>query len=151
MRFPFVKSAKAISSQRLQNAHINISVKVAQKFFAIDLRKIPQPVDIKIKQLLPQIRRQVRLGIVEQGSNVILKRALAPALVIQEKRFPTSQHDIARLEIPIHEIVAIGAQQKVCQAVEVVFQSLLAKRNPGQPEKVILEIIQIPRNRLPVE
>ena len=38
MRLALVKSAKTISSQRLQDTHINVCVKVMQKFFAIDLR-----------------------------------------------------------------------------------------------------------------
>src|ERR1700733_1529839 len=135
MRLTLVKSAKTISSQRLQNTHINVSVKEVQKFFAIDLCKVPQPFDIKIKQLLAQLRRQISLGIVEQGSNVVLKRSFAAALVIEKKRPTVLQHYIPRLKIAIHEVVAIRAQQEVRQAVEVIFQRLLIKGNPRQTKK----------------
>ena len=104
-----------------------------------------------IEQLLAQLRRQIGLGIVEQRSNVVLQRAFAAALIIQKIRLPIAQHDVARLKIAVEKIVAVGAQQKIRQAVEIVFQRLLVERNACQPQKIIFEIIQIPGNRLPIE
>src|ERR1039458_7498066 len=151
MRLALVKPTKAISSQRLQNAHINVSVEIMQKSFAPDFGEITQPLDIEIQQLLAQLRRQIGLRIVQQGSDVILQRPFAPTLIIQEKWLTTAQHDIAGLEIPIHKILAVGAQQKIRQAVEIVFQRLFVDRDCGRPQKVILEVVQIPGNRLPVK
>ena len=58
-------------------------------------------VEIMIEQLLAQLRRQIGLGVVQKRSNVILQRALAPALIVEEKRLAVAQHDVARLEVPI--------------------------------------------------
>src|ERR1700677_1145705 len=132
MHLPLVKSAKPVSPQRLQDANINICVKIVQKIGALDFYKITESVDIKIQQLLAQLQWQIGLGIVQKGSDVILQRAFAPALIIQEKRLPALQHDIARLEVAIHEIVAVGAQQKIHQTIEIVFQRLFAERNPDR-------------------
>ena len=113
--------------------------------------KAAELLDIKIKQLLAQLRRQIGLGIVQKGSDVVLQRPFASALIIQEKRLTVAQHDVAGLKIAVQEIVAIRAQQESRQAVEIVFQCLLVERNPGQAQKVILEIIQVPGNGLPVK
>jgi len=50
------------------------------------------------------------------------------------------------LIIAIEKIIARRGQQEFGQAAEIVFQRLLAEGDPGEPEKVILEIIQVPGN-----
>jgi hypothetical protein len=80
-----------------------------------------------------------------------LQRAFAAALIVQEKWLAVAQHDVARLEIAIEKIIAVGAQQKFRQAAEIVFQRLLVEGNAGQPQKIILEIIQIPGDGLAIE
>ena len=45
----------------------------------------------------------------------------------------------------------VGAQQKFREAAEIVLQFLLIKRNTCQPQEVVLEVIQVPGDRLPVE
>ena len=62
--------------------------------------------EIMIEQLLPQLRRQIGLGVVQERSNVVLQRALAPALIIEEKRLAVAQHDVSRLEIAIQKVIA---------------------------------------------
>src|ERR1700674_3383796 len=156
MRLALVKSAKPIRPQRLQNAYIDIRVEIMQKRVTLDLpkiagREIPHLLDIKIEQLLTQLRRKIGLRIVEQGSDVVLKCPLAPSLIVEKKRLPISQHHVPRLEIAIHEIIAIRAQQEIRQRIEVVFKRLLIERNPSQPQEIIFEVIQVPRNRLPVK
>ena len=104
-----------------------------------------------IEQLLAQVRRQVGLGVVQKRSDIVLQRAFAAALIVEEKRLAVAQHDVAGLEIAIEKIIAAGAQQKFRQAAEIVFQRLLVEGNAGEPEKVIFEIIQIPRDGLAIE
>ena len=43
---------------------------------------------------LAQLWRQVRLGIIEQRSNVILQCSLAAALIIQKEWLAIPQHDV---------------------------------------------------------
>src|SRR5260370_24041039 len=151
MSFALVKSAKATSAQRLEDADANVCVVELQKCFAFHAGETGELFDVEIEQLLAQVRRQNGLGIVQQGSDVVLKRPFAAALIVQEKWLAVAQQDVAGLEIAVEEIVAVGAQQEICKALEVVFQSLLVERNSSQPQKVILEIIQIPGDRLAVE
>ena len=108
-------------------------------------------VEIVIEQLLAQLGRQIGLGVVQERSDVVLQRAFAAALVVQKKWLAVVQHDVARLEIAIKKIIVRGTQQKFGQAVEIVFQRLFVERNAGQPQKVILEIVQIPGDGLAIE
>ena len=62
-----------------------------------------------------------------------------------------AHHDVAGLEISIEKVIAAGAQQKLRQAAEIVLQRLLIESNSSQSEEVVLEVIEIPRNRLPVK
>src|ERR1019366_3350528 len=122
---------------------------------AIRIEETGEAIEIVIEQLLAQFRRQVGFGIVQKRSNVVLQRAFAAALVVEEKGpvlvQDSAQHNVAGLEIAIEEIVAVGAQQEFRQAAEIVFQRLLVEGNAGKPQKVILEIIQIPRDGLAIE
>src|SRR5256885_9395116 len=122
-----------------------------QERVAIESNVSTERMQIIIQQLLAKLRRKVGLGVVQQRSNVILKRALAPALIIDEERPTVAQHDVARLKITIEKVVARGGEQEFRQAAEVIFQRLLVERNPGEPEEIIFEIIQIPRDGLPVK
>ncbi len=79
------------------------------------------------------------------------RRAAAPALIVEEIGLPVAQHDVSRLKIAIEKVAAIGAQQKLCQPAEIFLQRLFVEGDSGEAKKVILEVIQIPRNRLPVE
>src|SRR5262245_40553459 len=101
-----------------------------------------------VQKLLPQFRRQIGLGIVEQGSDVILQGTLSPTLIINEVGLAPGQHHIARLEVAIEKVIVRRTQQELCQPTEVIFQSLFIEGNSRQPKKVILEVVQVPVDRL---
>ncbi len=151
MGFALVKAAKAIRAQRLHDADVNVGIVVLHERAALKLNESGQPLEIMIEQLLAQLRRQIGLGVVQERSDVVLQRALAAALIVQEKRLAVAQHDVARLEIPIEKIIVAGAQQELGQAAEIVFQRLFVEGDAGEPEKIILEVIQIPGDGLAIE
>ena len=95
MWFAFIKSAKAIGAQGLHDANVNVGIVVPHECFAIQFNKSPKPFEIMMQQLLAQRRRQVGLGVVQKRGDVVLQRAFASALVIQEKRLPVAQHHVA--------------------------------------------------------
>ena len=84
-----------------------------------------------------------------------MQRTFAAALIVEEKWLVFvqnfAQHDVAGLEVAIKKIVSAGAQQQFRQAAEIAFQGLLVERDAGEPEKVVLEIIQVPRDGLAIE
>ena len=151
MSFALIKTAKPISAQRLHDAHVNVGIVVAHEAFAPKLDKIAKPVNVKIQQLLAQFRRQIGLRVIQERSDVVLQRAFAAALIIQEEWMAVAQHDVARLKIPVEKVIEVRGQQKLRQPAEVVFQRLFVEGNAGKPEKVILKIIQIPGDGLSIE
>src|SRR5437764_10363138 len=146
-----IKSAKTIRAQGLHDAHVNISIVVAHEGGAVKLDVVGQTVKIMIEQLLAQLRRQVGLGVIQNGSNVVLQRSLASALIVQKEWPVIAQHDVARLEITVKKIFAVGGQQKAGQAPKIIFQRLLIERNACETKKIIFEIVQVPGNRLAVK
>src|ERR1700730_1944635 len=104
-----------------------------------------------IEQVLANLRRQIGLSVEQKRSNIVLQRTFAAALIIHKEGLAVAQHDIPRLKIPVKEIVTRSAQQEIRQAAEIVFKRLLVERNARKPEKIILEIVQVPRDGLPIE
>src|SRR6185312_3785299 len=151
MRLAFIKSTKTVCAQRLHQANINERIVMMHEIRGRNVHEFAQAVQVVVQQPLAQRGRQIRLSIIEKRRNVILQRALAAALIIEEKRPALRQHDVARLEVTIKEIVARRRQQKASQPPEVDFQRLLIERNPAQPQKVIFEVVEVPGNRLAVK
>ncbi len=80
-----------------------------------------------------------------------MQRAFAAALIVQKEWLAVAQHDVARLEIPIEKVIVRRAQQEFRQPAEIVFQRLFVEGNAGEPQKVILEIVQVPGDGLAIE
>ena len=85
MFFALVEAAKPISAQSLHDADINVGVVILHEPAAIEIEEPAQTVEIMIEQLLAQLGRQIGLGIVQKRSNIVLQRAFAAALIVQEK------------------------------------------------------------------
>src|SRR5688572_7416756 len=104
-----------------------------------------------IEELAADVGRQIRFRVVQERSDVVMKRAFSSALIVDEEGLRVPEHDVARLEIPIKKVAAVRAQQKVREPREVILESLLVERNSCQTQEIIFEVIQVPCNRLPVE
>src|SRR5579859_7999528 len=151
MRLAFIKTAKTVRAERLHDAYVNKRIIMMQELVAANLDEIRQPLQIVVEQVLAQRRRQIGLGVIKQGSDVILQRSLAAALVVEKERLALAQHHIARLKVAIKKGIARRAEQKAGQPSKVDLQRLLAERHVSQLEKVILEVVQVPRDRQAIE
>src|SRR5260370_37024043 len=120
MSFALVKSAKATSAQRLEDADANVCVVELQKCFAFHAGETGELFDVEIEQLLAQLRRQIGLGMVQPGSDVVLKRPFAAALIVQEKLLAVAQPVGAGLEIAVDVRVPVGGQQERWKALVAV-------------------------------
>ena len=118
---------------------------------AFEVDEAAKAVEIVVEQFLAQLRRQIGLAIVEERGDVVLQRAFAAALVVKKKWLPVAQHHIARLKIPIEKIIVVGGQQELGQAAEIVLQRLFVEGDAGEPQKIILEIVQVPGDGLAIE
>jgi len=55
------------------------------------------------------------------------------------------------LEVAVEKIIARGAEEKIGEAAEIVFEGLLVEGDAGQTEKIIFEIVEVPGDGLAVE
>src|SRR5712664_4311035 len=151
MSLALVKAAKTVGAQGLQDANVNVGIKVLHECRAIQLDETGKPVEIVIEELLAEFGGQVGLGIVQERSDVILQSAFAAALVIHKKGIAVAQHDVAGLEVAVEKVIARGGQEEFGQAAEIVFQGLLIEGDAGEAEEIILEIVQVPGDGLAIE
>ena len=151
MNFTFVEAAKTVGPEGLHDANVDVSVVIAEKNFAIELDVVFEGVEIVIEELRANSRGKIGFGVIEERGDVILQSAFAAALIVDKIRLAVFEHDVAGLEIAVKEIVAVGAQKKIGEFAEIVFKRLLMKRNAGEAEKVIFEIVEVPGDGLAVE
>src|SRR5262249_54954402 len=118
---------------------------------APQFHKARQPLQIVVQQVLAQRRRQIGLGVIKKGSDVIMQRSFASPLVVEKEWLAFAQHYVARLEIAIKKIIPRRAQQEPRKTSKIHLKRLLAEWNISQLEKVILEVIQVPGDRLPIK
>ena len=147
MGLPLVKAAQAVSAHGLHDADIDEGVVMPHEGLFIQAGGG----QVMLPQLRADLGRQVGLGVVEQGGQVIMRRAASSALVVYEPRLPVPEHDIARLEIPVKEAVGRRLQQEIREADEIVLEFLLVERDLGQLQEIVFEIIQVPHYGLAVE
>src|SRR5208282_1060297 len=63
MSFAFVEAAKAIGSERLENADVDVGVVKVEEGFAVQIEKLSQAVEIMIEELLTERGRQIGFGV----------------------------------------------------------------------------------------
>jgi hypothetical protein len=108
-------------------------------------------VEIVVEELLAKRGREVGFAVVEERGDVVLERAFAAALVVEKVRLAVANHDVAGLKVAVEKIVAGGGEKESGKAAEIVFEGLLVEGDASETEKVVLEVVEIPRNGLPVE
>src|SRR5713226_842349 len=64
MRSAFIKAAKTVGPERLQDANVDVGVVVAQEGFAIERDETGETVEIVIEELLAEFGRKVGLGVI---------------------------------------------------------------------------------------
>ena len=130
--FAFIEASETVSAKGLHDADIDVSVVIVEEGFAIDRNEFFERAKIVVEKLLAKFGRKIGFGVVEERSDVVLQSAFAAALVIDEIRLAVAKHDVAGLEVAVEEIIARGAEEKIGEAAEIVFESLLVERDAGK-------------------
>ena len=141
----------AVGAHRLHDPHEHVSAVVLAKGVPVHRQVALQGVQVVDEELLPHGLREGGLGVVQEGRDVVLQRSLPPALVVDEPGLAVAQHDVPRLEVPVQEVAAVGRQQEGGEALEVALQPPLVEGDLGQLEEVVLEVVQVPEDRLAIE
>ena len=131
MGFAFVEAAETVSAECLENANVNVGIEKGHEFSAIEIDVAGEFVEIVIEELLPKFGWKIGFGVVEERGDIVLKSAFAATLIVDEIRLAIAEHDVAGLKVAIEKIVTRCAEQKVSEAREIVFESLLAEGDAG--------------------
>ena len=151
VRLAFVEAAKAVSTEGLHDADVDVGVVMLEEGFAVDVDVMGERIEIVIEELLAEFGWEIGLGVVEERGDVVLEGAFAAALVIDEIGLAVAEHDVAGLEVAIEEKVARGAEKKIGEAAEIVFEGVFMERDASKPEKIIFEIVEVPGDGLAIE
>src|SRR3984885_4243448 len=111
MRFALIESTKAISTQGLHDAQIDIRVVMAHERVAIKRGEIGETHEVEIEKLRTQLRRKIGFGVEQGGGDIILQRALAAALIVHDKLRAGARHNVSLLEITIEKVIEVGSEQ----------------------------------------
>ena len=106
---------------------------------------------IVVEKLLAKVGREIGFGVVEERGDVVLQSAFAAALVVDEIGLAVAEHDVAGLEVAVEKIIARGAEKKIGEAVEIVFERMLVEGDSSEAEKIVFEIVEIPGDGLAIE
>src|SRR5262244_2467846 len=106
MDFAFVEAAEAVSAQSLHDANVDVRIVVAKEGFAVDRDVGFESAKILVEKVLAKIGREIRLGVEEQRSDVVLQGTFAAALVVDKMGLATAKQDVARLKVTIEEKIA---------------------------------------------
>ena len=151
MGFAFVEAAETVSAEGLHDADVDVGVVIAQEGFAIDGDEFFEGAKIVVEKLLAKFGGEIGFGVVEERGDVVLQGAFAAALVVDEIGLAVAEHDVAGLEVAVEKIIARGAEQKIGEAIEIVFERMFVKGNAGEAEKIIFKIVEVPGDGLAIE
>jgi len=151
VRSAFVETAETVGAERLENSGVNVGVVVLEKSFAIDLGVFGDAIEIVIEKLLAELGRKIGFRVEEQRGQIVLQRALAATLIVEEIRLAVAEHDVAGLKVAVEKKIAFGTEEEFGKALEIVFERLFVERNAGEAEEIIFEIVEIPDDGLAIE
>ena len=164
IRLPLEITSISVGAHRLHDADQDIGVEIVFKtvnrhlrnlcvrvFLGISVDMLLQTDYVVVEQLLSDRLGQFALGTVKERSHIVLCRTLASTLEIDVIGSVPHKHDVASLEIAVEEIVTVRRQKIVGKGTEVPFEEFLIERYSCQLEEIILEILQIPGDRLCIE
>jgi hypothetical protein len=129
--FAFVEAAETVGAESLEDSNVNVGVEMLHEGGAIEIDVASEFIEIVIEKLLTKLGREIGLGVVEERGDVVLESALAAALIVNEEGLAVTEHDVAGLKIAVEKIIARGAEKKIGEAREIVFEGLLVERDAG--------------------
>ena len=142
----FEESAEAVCTESLHDSDVDVGVIVLREGGAVDRYVGGERVEVVVEKLLAKRGRKVGFTVVEERGDVVLERAFAAALVVEEEGIAVTNHNVAGLEVTVEKVVAGGGEKETGKAAEVVFEGLFVEGNAGETEEVVLEVVEIPCN-----
>ena len=151
--FPFEIASQPIRPQHLQKPEQHEAHEVRAERLVVEVQQLIQCLHVFVNQRLAQALRIARRGLPEEGSHIVLQRALLSALKVYEIRFAIEQHDIARLKIAVEEGALLwrARRQVRSQRLKVCLQPHLIHGQVRSAQEAVFEIVEVEHRRLLVE
>ena len=144
-------AAETVGTQYLHGAEQHEVAELGHEVGLVHGLVLAQGVDVLVQQFLAEAVGIVGLGLPQERSHVVVDGTFAPALKVDEPRFTVLDHDVAALEVAVHERGRTAAQQYVGHLLEVVLEAVLLEVESGGFEEAILEVVQVPQDAAAVE
>lgn len=151
VRFLLEVAAEAIGAEDLEDAEEDEVAESAMEAIGVDGLIFLDSIDVFVDELEAERVGEISLSLPEERSDVVVERTAATALEVDEPRLSVLNHDVARLEVAVHESEGVGLHELVGEGIEVVLEATLFKFEPGSLEEAVLEIVEVPHNRTAVE
>jgi hypothetical protein len=149
--FALVEAAETVSAEGLHDADVDVGVVIVEEGFAINRDKFFERAKIVVEKLLAKFGRKIGFGVVEERGDVVLQSTFAAALVVDEIGLAVAEHDVARLEVAVEKIIARGAEKKIGETIEIVFERMVVEGDTSEAEKIVFEIVEVPGDGLAIE
>ena len=124
---------------------------LAEELDAVDGLVLRYCLDVFVQQFVTQTLRIFGFGLPQEGSDVVVERSFPSALEVNEPRFAILYHDVAALEVAVHEGVGRTVKQHVAHLLEVVLQPVFLKFQTGCFQEAVFEVVQVPKHGALVE
>ena len=152
MRSALIQSPETVCSEHLQGPEQDEMSQFRKEIASVDRLEVRLRFKVCLCEFLFQLRTVPGPGLPDERGQVIMYRSHAAALKVDEPQFAVLRHhDVAALEIPVHEMPAVARQQPVAQTVEILFQVGLAELHTGRLQEAVFEIIEVEHYRGAVE
>ena len=127
-------------------------MQIAVELYGFDIKSFGKFFFVKLNEFIAQRLGHLCLDLVEQRNHIVLQRSFSSALEINEIRFAVFHHDVARLEIAVHEEIVGRRADKIGEGVEIVVQARFIENDFLMwLDEIIFEIIQVVDDGLSVE
>jgi len=151
LRLAPIEPEVAIRAHALHDPEEHEAAVARQELLAIQRQVLAQRVEVVLEQGGARLRRQRGLALVEQLGHVVLQRPAQAALVVDEPGLAIAHHHVPRLQVAVDEVLPARLPEPGDVALEVLLQARLVEGDVCELEEVVLEVVQVPLDRLGVE
>ena len=137
-------ATEAISTQHLKQPEEHAKLQSLAELLLVDLLILLQTLQIDLDEFLAQLFRIACRGLPKETCHIILNRTFPAALEIYEIRILLAiEHDIAGLEVTIHEGTTWDAHNVAGHQLERCLQLQFVEIQTCSLEEAILEVIEV--------
>ena len=119
MHFFLNQASETVSAQHLHQAEIDKSRQIAVELQGVKVKMLCNNAFIVLDELVAKVLRHLCFHLIQQRNHIVLKRSLPSALKIDVAGDAVVNHDVAGLEVAVHEKRVASFEDEVCKTLEI--------------------------------